>query len=140
MTYSNLDSFEKRLKSLKANSLLFLICCMMLVMTGCVTALKSDKIVSIKQRVFGISIGASATTETPEIKLGLISTVYQMIPTSTNSQVYAPRYFDTLQMDSTSNPFHAGWIENTGAGDVQVSTNAQGQAIIPKVNIPSKSK
>jgi hypothetical protein len=104
--------------------------------TGCQTALKSDKIVSVKTRVFGVVVGTDPVNQTPTVKLGLVTTVIQMIPTSTNGTVNAPRFFDTFQIDSTSNPFRTGISENTGAGDVQVTTNAQGSAIIPKAQIP----
>ena len=100
---------------------------------GCTTIIKSDKILSVKQRTFGISVGASPTTQTPEIKLGLITTVWQMIPTSTNGAIYAPRFFDTFEIGQSANPFSTQVRENTGSGDVSVGTNATGGAIIPKI-------
>ena len=100
---------------------------------GCTTIIKSDKILSVKQRTFGISVGASPTTQTPEIKLGLITTVWQMIPTSTNGPLFAPRFFDTFKIGQGVNPFATEIMENTGSGDVAVGTNATGEAIIPKI-------
>jgi len=100
---------------------------------GCTTIIKSDKILSVKQRTFGISVGSSPTTQTPEIKLGLITTVWQMIPTSTNGAIYAPRFFDTFEIGQSANPFWTQIRENTGSGDVAVGTNATGEAIIPKI-------
>jgi hypothetical protein len=102
-------------------------------MAGCTTALKSDKIVSVKQRTFGIQIGASPSTQTPEIKLGLVTTVFQLIPTTTNGPIYSPKFFDTFEIGQSANPFNTSVRENTGSGDVQVTTNAQGSAIIPKI-------
>jgi len=108
-----------------------------LALTGCTTAIKSDKIISIKQRTFGLAVGVNPVNQAPDIKLGFITTVYQMIPTSTNNTVYAPRYFDTLELEQGVNPFATDIRENTGSGDVAIGTNATGQAIIPKTIIPS---
>lgn len=112
---------------------LLLICGLVLSASGCTTALKSDKIVSVKQRTFGIQIGASPSTQTPEIKLGLVTTVFQLIPTTTNGPIYSPKFFDTFEIGQSANPFNTSVRENTGSGDVQVTTNAQGSAIIPKI-------
>lgn len=109
----------------------------LVLLTGCTTIIKSDKIVSIKQRTFGVAIGADPVNQTPTIKLGLVTTVWQMIPTSTNGTVYAPRYFDTFQLGQSGNPFRTDVSENTGTGDVAVYTNATGGAIIPKAQIPA---
>ena len=105
---------------------------------SCVTALKSDKIVSIKQRTFGIQFGENPTTQTPDIRLGLITTVYQLIPTSTNGPVNAPRFFDAFAIEQTGNPFRFSVNENTGAGEVMVGTNATGAAIVPRTQLLSK--
>lgn len=107
-----------------------------MVSSGCTTAIKSDKIIAIKQRTFGIHLGADVN-QTPTIKLGLVTTIYQMVPTSTN-QIYAPRYFDVFRIDQTSNPFKFGIDENSGFGDVSILTNAQGKAILPAPGAPTK--
>lgn len=104
-------------------------------LSGCTTSLKSDKIIAIKQRTFGIHIGASPTTQAPEIKLGLTTTIYQMVPTSTNGPIAAPRYFDTFSIGQGANPFRFDVIENSGFGDVSV-TNTQGKAILPAPGMP----
>lgn len=125
---------QKIVVSLFAAAALF---CALALLTGCAVAYKADKITSIKTRVFGIQVTATdATTGTPKIQMGLVSTVIQLIPTSTNGPIQTPRYFDTFQIDQSSNPFNFGMIENTGSGDVQISTNGQGQAIIPKLGPP----
>lgn len=114
---------------------------LILATSGCVSAINSNKITSIKSRGFGIVLSASSsTTATPEVKLGWFSTVFQMIPTSTNGIVYAPKYFDTLEITQSVNPFATGISENTGSGDVQISTNATGQAIIPKLKPANEVK
>lgn len=107
-----------------------------IILTGCTTVIKSDKIVSIKQRTFGINVGTDPVNQTPRIQLGLVTTVWQMIPTSRTGQIYAPRYFDTFELGQSGNPFRSEIRENTGTGDVAVYTNATGGAIIPKVPIP----
>lgn len=101
-------------------------------LTGCTTAIKSDKIVAIKQRSFGIVVGQSPTTQSPEVHLGFVSTVFQMIPTSTNGPISAPKYADTFAIDQGLNPFGFAVKENVGAGDVRISTNATSEAILPK--------
>ena len=82
-------------------------------MVGCTTAIKNGDIVAVKSRVFGISITTSdAGGSPPKIQIGLASTVVQMVPTSTN-RLYAPRYADTMDMNTSGNPFHTGWSEST---------------------------
>lgn len=99
--------------------------------TGCQTALNSDKIISVKQRCFGITVEtANTANSTPSIKLGFCSTVWQVIPTSTNS-IYAPSYVDTFNLDQGLNPFATGISENTGAGSVMIGTNGQASALFP---------
>ena len=107
-------------------------------LTGCSTAYKSDKITSIKTRTFGLQIEQSTTTATPALRLGLITTVIQLIPTSTNGPIQTPKFFDTFEIQNTGNPFTFGVIENTGSGDVMIGTNATGKAIIPTPNAPNK--
>ena len=92
--------------------------------------LNSDRIVSIKQRSFGIVIGQSPTTQTPEIHLGLVSTVVQFTPVRTNA-LFAPKYADTFEITQGINPFGFAVKENTGAGDVATGTNAATTAIVP---------
>lgn len=103
--------------------------------TGCVTAIKSDKIITVKERLFGISVGQSPATQTPEVRLGFGSIVYMMIPTSTNV-INTPRFADTFNIDQGLNPFGFKVIENTGAGDVAIGTNATSTAIVPKAARP----
>ncbi len=107
----------------------------LLSLTGCQTALNSDKIVSVKVRTFGLTVGQNPINQTPEIKLGFSSVVYQMIPTSTNGIVYAPKYADSFELKQGINPFATGIDETTGTGDVYLGdgTNVVSQAIIPAV-------
>lgn len=102
-------------------------------LTGCVQALRSDKIVSVKQRCFGLVLETtSATTQTPNVKLGFCSTVWQMIPTCTNAPIYAPLYMDTFDLGQSLNPFGTDISENTGAGAVSIGTNGEASAFPPK--------
>lgn len=124
----------------KQGGLVLAACLTLAALTGCAgPAYRSDKITSIKTRTFGIQIEESPTTQTPAIRLGLVTTVIQLIPTSTNSTIYAPKFFDTFQIDQTGNPFRFGVTENTGSGDVMIRTNASGGAIIPRTEILGKS-
>jgi hypothetical protein len=108
-------------------------------LSGCTTAIQHGNIISVKQRVFGLCVGTDAVNNTPKVQFGLTTTVVQFIPTSTNSTIAAPRFFDTFEIDSTGNPFKTGVRENTGAGDVAIGTNATGTAIIPKIPAPTMS-
>lgn len=105
-------------------------------LVGCTTALKSDKIVTVKSRIFGIQVGENPATQVPEVKFGFISTVYQMIPTSTNGTVYAPKYADYFDLKQGANPFNTGIQETTGTGDVSIG-NADGTNTISHPAIPS---
>ena len=88
-------------------------------LTGCTTALKSDKIVTVKQRVFGVVVETSSSTSgTPNVKLGLVSTVFHMVPTSTN-QLFAAPYVDSYELQHTANPFALGVSEDASFGNVR---------------------
>lgn len=101
--------------------------------TGCTTALKSDKIVLVKSRWFGINITATTeTSQTPKIRLGWGSEVFAMIPTATNQPINAPKVGDTFELGQGLNPFSTSIKDNLWTGDVEVRTNATGGAIIPK--------
>ena len=107
--------------------------CSLMFLAGCQTALNSDKIISVKQRCFGLVVETTSTTaNAPNIKLGFTSTVWQMIPTSTNGPVNAPKYVDTFDLEQNINPFATGISENTGSGDVMVGTNGTSSAVVPK--------
>lgn len=111
-------------------------------LSGCTTALTSDKVIAIKSRMFGIDVEtAQGPQSTPAVKLGFISTVWQMIPTSTNGQpVNVPKYMDTFELKQGLNPFETGIGENTGTGDVLVGggTNDTSKAIVPSPYVPNK--
>jgi hypothetical protein len=107
-------------------------------LSGCVAAIKQGDIISVKTRTVGLKFGQSPSTQTPEMEFGLITTVVQFVPTSTNGPIFAPKYFDTFAIDSTWNPLKTGILENSGFGDVSIMTNAQGKAIIPAPGAPAK--
>jgi hypothetical protein len=100
----------------------------LLALTGCVTALKSDKIVAVKQRCFGIVVETASTASgPPSVKLGFVSTVVQIIPTSTNGPIYAPEYVDTFDLGQGAMPFTTSISEDTGTGQVTLGgTNGAG--------------
>jgi len=98
--------------------------------SGCVNqAIQRGDIVSIKERTFGITIAQSPANQSPEIKLGFNSFVIEMIPTSTNAIVSAPRFVDTFDLKQGLNPFGTGIQEDTGAGDVMIGTNGYTRAL-----------
>jgi hypothetical protein len=81
--------------------------------TGCTSIINTPagKAVSISQRVLGIQIAQSPTTQTPELQMGFVSSVIVFLPTSTNGPVAVP---------NVANSFDIG--EN-GALDTSVSEN-----------------
>jgi hypothetical protein len=104
-----------------------------LCLTGCTTALQSDKIMSVKQRCFGLVVETVSTTSaSPNVKLGFVSTVWQIIPTCTNGPIFAPQYMDTFDLGQEINPFGTSITENTGSGSVMLGTNGEASAFAPK--------
>ena len=102
-------------------------------LAGCTTAYQSDKITILKERVFGLKVVTSSLTANglPDISLGSSSTVFALIPTSTNN-VNAPKYMDTYRMNQSINPFDTSFHETFGSGDVYIGgTNDTSKAIIP---------
>jgi hypothetical protein len=107
------------------------------ILAGCTTALQSDKIISIKTRCFGVIIETSSMSanSVPTVKLGFISQVVQLIPTSTNV-LYAPNYMDTFDLGQGMSPFSTTISEDTGTGNVMldpgtatiITTNKMGLA------------
>jgi hypothetical protein len=95
--------------------------------TGCVsTVMDSNKIIAVKTRCFGLIIETSTTSAnaTPTIKLGFVSQVIQIIPTSTNAPIYAPNYVDTFDLGQGLSPFNTKISEDTGTGNVVIGTNS----------------
>ena len=116
--------------------LLIFVPLMSLFFVGCTTALRSDKIITCKERCFGLIVNTTSTADnTPSIKFGFTSTVIQMLPTSTN-QLYSANFADTFWMNEGLNPFATDVSENTATGNYQIGTNGQAQVIIPKVSRP----
>lgn len=128
-SHVHLGKVSNPLSSPKALGLL-MCCCCLAALAGCTTALQSDKIVTVKQRCFGLCLETVSTTSaTPNVKLGFSSTVWQMIPTCTN-HIYAPDYMDTFAMSQSINPFATDISENTGTGPVMIGTNGQASALL----------
>ena len=108
--------------------------------TGCATALKSDKIISETSWVVGIRLKTSDTTSgniLPDVQLGVMRQTISMIPTATH-QVYAPRFGSSYAgKQNAYNPIATDAQESVFSGDVMVSTNATGGAIVPKLTQPA---
>lgn len=98
---------------------------LMLLMSGCSTAYyKSGNLIAVKQRFVGLSLAQNPTTQMYQLYFGYGSTIYQMIPTSTN-HIYAPNYLDTFDLgvgSSWTTPFNTTISEDTGTGDDVVFT------------------
>lgn len=107
--------------------------------SGCQTALKSDKIISETSWAVGLFIETTSPAEgtiLPKIKLGVVRQTVTMIPTSTN-QVYAPRFGVAYAGKQNAwDPIATDAQESVFSGDVMVSTNATGGAIVPKLLPP----
>jgi hypothetical protein len=103
---------------------------------GCQTALKSDKIISQTSWVVGLRIKTSDTTSgtiLPDAQLGVMRETITMIPTATN-QVFAPRFGSAYAgKQNAYNPISTDAQESVFSGDVMVSTNATGGAVVPKL-------
>lgn len=103
--------------------------------SGCKTAYQSDKITTVTTRTFGISVTTSSLTANnmPDIKLGFNTTVFQLVPTSTNGPVYTARTMNTIDVKQGLNPFGTGISEKIGTGDIKLGagTNDTSYAIIP---------
>lgn len=110
-----------------------------LALCGCQTALRSDKIIAETSWIVGLQIKVSDTTSgqiLPDVKLGVMRQSIHMIPTSTN-QVYAPRFGSSYSGSQNAwDPIATDAQESVFSGDVMVSTNATGGAIVPKVVAP----
>ena len=92
-------------------------------LTGCKTALTSDKIVTIKQRVFGVMLEtANTANSTPSIKAGLVTTVVHLVPTSTNGPIVAPLYTDSFDLSHAANPFTLAVSEDAFFGATPIVT------------------
>jgi hypothetical protein len=111
-----------------------------LVCAGCQTALKSDKIISQTSWVVGLRLKTSDTTSgniLPDVQLGVMRETITMIPTTTNGQITAPRFGSTYAgKQNAYNPIATDAQESVFSGDVMISTNATGGAILPKLSPP----
>lgn len=113
---------------------LFAICMLALFATGCTTVYKQGYVVTVKQRVFGVVVETASTqTAMPNVKLGLVTSVIHLVPTSTNT-IYAPKYVDSFELQHSLNPFGLGVSEDASFGDVTLfstATNTFNAAIVP---------
>ena len=63
----------------------------LLAFTGCANTRSTERIVMVKHTVFGLDISSDpATGGTPSIRLGLVRSFWEEIPTSTNRVYVAP--------------------------------------------------
>jgi len=107
--------------------------------SGCATALKSDKIISETSWIVGLRLRSSDTTTgtiLPDVQFGVMRQSITMIPTATNA-IFAPRFGSAYSGKQNSwDPIVTEAQESVFSGDVQVSTNATGSAIVPKLINP----
>ena len=108
--------------------------------SGCQTALKSDKIVSETSWVVGLRVKTSDATGAnplPDVQLGVMRQTITMIPTSTNGTITAPRFGSVYAgKQNAYDPISTDAQESVFSGDVMVSTNATGGAVVPKLGRP----
>lgn len=102
---------------------------------GCGTPGKYGQIMSVSTWFVGARVmTTSASTQTPEVWLGVGRQTVTYIPTSTNGTIAAPRFGSGFTSDQTAwNPLSANAAETVFSGDVMVGTNATGGAIVPKL-------
>ena len=109
--------------------------------SGCSTAYyRSGNLIAVKQRFVGLSIAQNPTTQMYQLYFGYGSTVYQMVPTSTN-HIYAPNYLDTFDLgvgSSWANPFNTSISEDTGTGDDVVFTGKASVLVSTNKSMPLK--
>jgi hypothetical protein len=104
--------------------------------TGCKTALNSNKIISETSWGVGLFLETTAPAEgtvLPKVKLGVVRQTITLIPTATN-QVFAPRFGSAYAgKQSPWDPIACDAQESVFSGDVMISTNATGSAVVPKL-------
>ena len=116
-----------RIPSLLSLILVLLVC---IFSTGCTTLIKSDKICTIKETVFGLKISTTtAASQTPEISFGQTRSVIHFVPTSTNI-LYAAPYADTYDIEA-ANPFHVIQSEDAAFGYVSIDGTNGTHALVP---------
>ena len=111
----------------------------LLLVTGCQTALNSNKVLSETSWVVGLRVKTTDSTSgnlLPDVQLGVMRQTITMIPTSTNL-IYAPKFGVAYSGKQNAwNPISTDAQESVFSGDVMISTNATGSAVIPKLSTP----
>ena len=104
---------------------------------GCTQIIKSDKIFSQTSWIVGIQVKMSNPTSSnplPDVKLGVMRETISLIPTATN-RVFAPQFGAAYTgRQNAYNPISTDAQESVFSGDVMISTNATGGAVIPKLS------
>lgn len=80
---------------------------------GCANSRGTTRIVSVKQTVWGVDVGAAPTGGTPSFKIGLVRSFWQEVPVSTNA-IHAPDWRAEVDADLRLN--HQVIAEHFGAG------------------------
>lgn len=83
-----------------------------LAFTGCKTKRPEGQIVSFTQRVIGIDASENAVNQTPQLRLGFVSTTYHVVPTGSN--IAAPPVSSSI--DLSHKPFATGITEQFSTG------------------------
>jgi hypothetical protein len=87
-------------------------------LTGCMTAIKHGDIVSITQAGVGIDVEtASASSATPNVRLGFFRTTVNLVPTSTNGPVNVPNVANVAHVDQNGKTLVIGGHESLSTGN-----------------------
>ena len=104
--------------------------------SGCTQLVQSNKVFSETSWIVGIRVKMSDPTSSnplPDVQLGVMRQTFTLIPTGTN-QIYAPRFGAAYAgKQNAYDPISTDAQESVFSGDVMVSTNATGGAIVPKL-------
>lgn len=105
-----LDQTKKSLAGTASVVLLFL--ALSFAFTGCASKRPPGQIVSFTQRVIGIDASENAVSQTPQLRLGFVSTTYHVVPTGSN--ITAPPVSSSI--DLSHKPFATGINEQFSTG------------------------
>lgn len=105
-----LDQTKKSLAGTASVVVLFL--ALSFAFTGCASKRPPGQIVSFTQRVIGIDASENAVSQTPQLRLGFVSTTYHVVPTATN--IMAPPVSSSI--DLSHKPFATGITEQFSTG------------------------
>lgn len=106
------EALDQTKKSLGAVSLLVALLGLSMAFTGCSSKRPPGQIISFTQRVIGIDASENAVNQTPQLRLGFVSTTYHVVPTGSN--IVAPAVSSSI--DLSHKPFATGITEQFSTG------------------------